>query len=446
MQPEVSYYYGFIKHFENFLEKFIYKIFKIFDSIYDWFWEIGIIKKCCKLYQKWEHIFIIGPILRILRCALDTRTAIFLPFFPIGIVFYKRDHHVFAAVFLFIALMYFAKILSNTTEVAAEHFGPVVSSLLNATFGNLVELVISGTTVAEEDASLTISSLVGSILLKNLFITGSCFIFGGLKGKPLHQTKSISSHLLFFICITLLLTMMSFAESNDQKISMKFKIQVGASFILFNYIVYLAVNINEDFRMLKIMKAKDEEEHGIIESSDEEEEGEHHHHEHHDEHHHKKRLPSKLACFGALFLGCAGLGPCASFFVSSLRSLTNNKPISKIFVGLILLPLANALPEHISSIISAYKGQLDLVLHLTVGSTNQILGLVLPIIQFVSSHYPQAKLLLYFDDYVAAYLLVTAIFFSLCVINGMTHGINIYHGVICITTFVVIIYLSFAYE
>jgi calcium/proton exchanger cax len=89
--------------------------------------------------------------------------------------------------------MYFAKALSNTTEIAAEHFGPVIGALLNATFGNLVELIISGTTVSKGDATLTITNLIGSIVSNNLFVTGSCCFFGGFEGVPIRQKKAVIS-------------------------------------------------------------------------------------------------------------------------------------------------------------------------------------------------------------------------------------------------------------
>ncbi|CCH41476.1 Vacuolar cation/proton exchanger 3 [Wickerhamomyces ciferrii] len=448
IKPEASFFFTVVQYFDTLKDQALDKTFERSDRFYNWFWNISFIKWMCIKYRQWEQIKIIGPILQILRVALDTRTVIFLPFFPVGIVFYKREDDILAVVFLFLALMYFAKVLSNTTEIAAEHFGPVLGSLLNATFGNLVELIISGTTVSKEDATLTITSLIGSVISNNLFVTGSCCFFGGMEGKPLYNKKSITSHLLFFVCITVLLTMMSVVNDIDKDVSDKFKMdtsQVGAAFIFINYIVYLTMNTNEEFKYLKIKKARDEEERLMNPSSDSESDDD-------DDNdtssssssESSEELPSKLVCFGALALSIAGLGPCANFFVESLKDLTDGKPISKVFIGLIILPLAGSLPEHISSVISAQKGKLDLALNLSIGSSNQVIGFVLPIIQFISSHYPQTKFTLYFEDYIAAYLFGTALISSLCIVNGMIYGINVYHGVICITTFVFIIYLTFA--
>lgn len=447
VKKEASFFFTVVKYFDTLKDQAVDKTFERSDRFYSWWWNLKYIKWMSTKYKEWEQVFILGFFLQILRCALDTRTVIFLPFFPAGIVCYERKEDILAVVFLFLALMYFAKVLSNTTEYAAEHFGPVLGSLLNATFGNLVELIISGTTVSKEDATLTITSLIGSVISNNLFVTGSCCFFGGLEGKPLYNKKSITSHLLFFVCITILLTMMSVVNDIDYEITDKFKMdtsQIGASLIFVNYLVYLTMNTNEEFKYLKIKKAKDEEERAAMNSSSDDEDESSDETSSNSSNDTIEEIPSKLVCFGALALSIAGLGPCANFFVESLKDLTDDKPISKVFIGLIILPLAGSLPEHISSVISAHKGKLDLALNLSIGSSNQVLGLVLPIIQFISSHYPQTKFSLYFEDYVAAYLFGTAFISSLCIVNGLVYGINVYHGVICITTFVFIIYLTFA--
>jgi calcium/proton exchanger cax len=180
------------------------------------------------------------------------------------------------------------------------------------------------------------------------------------------------------------------SDLDSEKISLKFRMdtsQIGASTIFVNYLVYLAMNANEEFKVLKIKKAKadtdlerqkdnDSDGDSDIESeseSDNESDSDH---------------ASKIVCFGALALCIAGLGPTANFFVESLKELTDGKDIPKVFIGLIILPLAGSLPEHISSVVSAHKGNMDLAINLSIGSSNQVIGFVLPIIQFISSNYP----------------------------------------------------------
>lgn len=433
VKAEANAFYTFIDYCDGVKHELIDKTFERTDAIYNWFWQLRLVAWCSTHYYRWEKKFIIGTILQVIKCCLNTRSVLLLPFFPVGIVFYKRDNDILAVVFLFLALMYFAKVLSNTTEWASEHFGPVIGSLLNSTFGNLVELIISGTTVSKDDATLTITSLIGSIISNNLFVTGSCAVFGGMEGAPLVNKKSITSHIVFFMCVSLLFCMMCGIErlgGFNPSIQFKMNIsQVCASFVFVNYLVYLVLSTNEEFGKLK---KKDGELDKAESEQDEEEEEEE-----------SEDLPPKIVCFGALAVAIAGLGPTANFFVESLKKLTDNKPISKVFIGLIILPLAGSLPEHLSSVSSAYRGDTDLAVNLSVGSSNQVIGFVLPIIQFISSKYPKTGLTLFFEPFIAVFLAVTALMSSICLVHALIFNLNIFHSVLLISTFVLVTILTF---
>ncbi|KAH3680802.1 hypothetical protein WICMUC_000153 [Wickerhamomyces mucosus] len=445
VKQEVSIFYTIVQYFKAFKDEIIGKNLDRLDNLIQSFFSLPYIVKFIKIWHWGENLPYIGSIFQIFRCCLNTRLVFLLIFFPIGLIFYFQNQDYLAVIFLFLSLMFFAKVLSNTTEIASEHFGPVLGSLLNATFGNLVELIISGTTVSKEDSTLTITSLIGSIISNNLFVIGSCFFFGGLEGIKLIDKKPLVSNLVFFISITLLLSMMSVINDIDSnRINDNFKMntsQITASFILVNYLVYLIMNTNEQFKALKVKKIPDEEitnDNNLDLSDDSDSEDDDSDFEH------EEIIPSKIVCFGTLALSIAGLGPCANFFVESLKKLTDDKPISKVFIGLIILPLAGSLPEHISSIIAAHKGNMDLSINLAIGSSNQVIGFVLPIIQFISSHYPETKFSLYLEDYIASYLFICAFVSSACIMNGLMFGVNIFHGVLCITSFGFIVVLTFA--
>ena len=412
------------------------------DHFYLSFWTWPGIKDGVSFYQFHKDSRYLGTTLQVLRCCFDTRTILFLPLFPVGIVFYKRHNDIPAVICLLMALMYFAKLLSNTTEYASEHFGPVLGSLLNASFGNLVELIISGTTVSKDDAILTITSLIGSVISNNLLVIGSCFFFGGLDGVEIKSKTAIANHLFFLAAITLILTLMSVVSVIDSGKSMQFKMdtsQIGASFIFLCYFVYLTVSTNQEFKKISDKKSIDEvsendvdvelvQDIGLEQPLEEE----------------KKEIPSKLICFITLAIATAGLGPTANFFVESLKELTDGKPISKVFIGLIILPLAGSLPEHLSSLISAHHGHMDLAVSLAIGSSNQVLGMVLPIIQFISSKYPKTGFSLYFEPYVAGYLFCSTFICCFSLIHALLFSVNILHAVILLSTFGSIIYLTFA--
>ncbi|KAH3663570.1 hypothetical protein OGAPHI_004971 [Ogataea philodendri] len=407
VKSEASWFYRFIAFMKHIRHLLFDDMLEFIDSCYSGFWKWPVMVSLLQKYEANKDRKYVGTILQVIKLLLATRTVIFLPLFPVGIVLYARKKDIGAVITLVLALMYFAKILSNVTEHAEHHVGPALGALLNATFGNLVELIISGTTVSKDDATLTITSLVGSVISNNLLVIGSCFFFGGLDSALIAKTavKGIANHLFFLTCITLLLSMMSVISLIDPGKSIKFKMdtsQIGASFIFVVYVTYLIVSTNEEFKAMKRIKLKERQDRELSESqatdssdsdSDSDTESES------DE---KEEFFPLRVCFIALLVSVAGLGPTSNFFVEALKELTDDKPISKVFIGMVILPLAGSLPEHISSLISAHHDNMALSVSLAIGSSNQVLGMVLPIIQFISSHYPSTGFSLYIEPYVAA--------------------------------------------
>ena len=71
-----------------------------------------------------------------------------------------------------IGLIPLALILGEITEDLAVRFGPTVGGLLNATFGNVVELILSIVALTKGLYTVVASSLVGSILSNLLLVLG----------------------------------------------------------------------------------------------------------------------------------------------------------------------------------------------------------------------------------------------------------------------------------
>lgn len=78
-----------------------------------------------------------------------------------------------------------ALILGEVTEDLAVRFGDIVGGLLNATFGNVVELVLSLAALSKGLYTVVAMSLIGSILSNLLLVLGEL---------PAGQTISIQCH------------------------------------------------------------------------------------------------------------------------------------------------------------------------------------------------------------------------------------------------------------
>ena len=84
-----------------------------------------------------------------------------------------------------LAIVPLTVLLSHATESVAAKTGDSVGGLLNATLGNLAELIIALSALRAGQYMLVKASIAGPIVTNTLFILGASFLLGGLK----HHTQ-----------------------------------------------------------------------------------------------------------------------------------------------------------------------------------------------------------------------------------------------------------------
>jgi Ca2+:H+ antiporter len=89
--------------------------------------------------------------------------------------------HTLLFVLSVLATVPLAILLSHATESVAEKTGDAVGGLLNATLGNLTELVIAIAALHAGQYALVKGSIAGAIVTNSLFMLGAAFLLGGLK-------------------------------------------------------------------------------------------------------------------------------------------------------------------------------------------------------------------------------------------------------------------------
>ena len=105
-----------------------------------------------------------------------------LVFVPVAVML-DRSERPAALVFFAaaLAIVPLAALLVRSTEQLAERLGPAVGGLLNATFGNLPELIIAIVALRAGLVDMVRGSLIGAILGNILFGQGLAFLLGGLR-------------------------------------------------------------------------------------------------------------------------------------------------------------------------------------------------------------------------------------------------------------------------
>src|SRR5947209_10119795 len=89
--------------------------------------------------------------------------------------------HTLLFVLSVLAIVPLAALLSHATEAVAAKTGDTVGGLLNATLGNLTELVIAITALRVGQYMLVKASIAGAIVTNALFMLGACLLLGGLR-------------------------------------------------------------------------------------------------------------------------------------------------------------------------------------------------------------------------------------------------------------------------
>ncbi len=100
-----------------------------------------------------------------------------------------------------------AALLSHATESIAAKTGDAVGGLLNATLGNLTELIIALTALRAGQYVLVKASIAGAIVTNAMFMLGASFLLGGLKYHVQEYNRNnarLQSGLLFLATIALL--------------------------------------------------------------------------------------------------------------------------------------------------------------------------------------------------------------------------------------------------
>src|SRR5678816_2504005 len=133
-----------------------------------------------------------------------------LVFVPIVFIAQKArpQAHTMLFVLSVLAVVPLAALLSQATESVAAKTGDAVGGLLNATLGNLTELVIALTALRAGQYMLVKASIAGAIVTNSLSMLGASFLLGGLKYHVQEFNRSgarLQASLLFLATVALLI-------------------------------------------------------------------------------------------------------------------------------------------------------------------------------------------------------------------------------------------------
>ncbi|KAF1804880.1 calcium/proton exchanger [Mucor lusitanicus] len=388
---------------------------------------------------------------------------VLLVFVPIGIASHFVWSPTITFIMNFLAIIPLAKLLGFATEDIALRTGEIIGGLLNATFGNAVELIISVISLTQNLVVVVQASMLGSILSNLLLVLGMCFWAGGYRYPIQYFNKTVAqtSASLLFISVASLLIPASFygsihgtnTETNSELTQDILNISRATSIILlvlyFSYLFFQLKTHNylftgpsnpENRRASRLQlqeqrqsrQATFAEEGQIFINQTEEEEDE-------EEEVEEPQLPAWMS-IALLVIVTVIVGVCAEFLVSAIEEVTKVWHISETFVGLILIPIVGNAAEHLTAVTCAIKNKMDLALGVAVGSSMQIALLVTPLMVIIA--WPMGvEMSLFFNIYETAVLLIAVIMVNYLIMDGESNWLE---GLMLMAVYIVIA-ISFYY-
>ncbi|KAG0748658.1 hypothetical protein G6F16_006660 [Rhizopus arrhizus] len=284
-----------------------------------------------------------------------------LIFVPIAIVFSTFIKSSDTTVFTlnFIAIIPLAKLLGFATEEIALRSGSTIGALLNATFGNAVELILGIIALKEGLIRVVQASILGSIISNILLVLGFCFFLGGItrSEQNFNQTAAQTSCSLLALTTLSLLIPAAFSSTipKDSPTHGILDLSHGTSIVLL------------------ILKTHN---HLYEDEVDEDE------------------VPTTTLGFsiGLLLAVACIISLHAEYLVGAIEGVVEKWGINETFVGIILLPIVG------NSVTFAMKDKMNLCIGIAVSSSLQIGLLVTPVLVLVGWMIDQ-PLSLYFENF-----------------------------------------------
>ena len=257
-----------------------------------------------------------------------------------------------------LAIIPLAALLSHATESVAEKTGDAVGGLLNATLGNLTELIIALAALQAGEYMLVKASIAGAIVTNSLFMLGASFLLGGLRYRTQEFNRAggrLHAALLLMATIALItpaaVANLDLAQGASQKLS------TGLAVLL---IVAYGLSL-----LFSLKTHKD-----LFSGGDHGEKAE-------------ETLPIGVAV-GTLIAVTVLVALVSEIFVGSVQKAGETLGMSPAFIGFIVVALVGGAAEMAVAFSAARKNRLDMSVGIALGSASQIALFVAPVLVLLS--------------------------------------------------------------
>ena len=292
-----------------------------------------------------------------------------------------------------VALAALAWALAEATEQAGESAGPRASALLNATFGNLPEVVIVVLAIRAGLDDIARASIIGSVIGNIMLVLGLSLVIGGWRNGVQSFTEkvaAINSSMLALGVAGLGLPTLFAALEHDPNATELLSRWTGFALVVV-YAAYLFYSFQQP-------ALRDPGEAGGIRWS-------------------------RAQALALLALAAVGTGVVSEVLVDSIKPTVEALGVPRPFVGLVIVPFVGNVAEHFSAVRLAYRNRLDFAMGIAYGSGIQIV-LVASAVAVLAGVVVGNPLTLVFDPFQLAALAAAALGSTLIARGGETNWLE----------------------
>jgi len=254
------------------------------------------------------------------------------------------------------AILGLAWVVGLSTERLGALTGPQVGGILNATFGNIAELIIAFFALQAGLLTVVKASLTGSIIGNLLLVLGAAVLAGGLKNglQTFSQRIAGSNAALLVLAAVGLFIPAVFAASGNESQGTRVEESVLVALVL---MVGYGLSLVWQFTNPEATLGG----HGEPEG------------------HAGPAWTGRVAVI-VLLVAAGLLAVLSEILVGSIEPFIEQFGLSELFVGVILIPTIGNLAEHLVAVQLAYKNKIEFAMAVSFGSSLQVALFVAPVL------------------------------------------------------------------
>lgn len=312
-----------------------------------------------------------------------------------------------------LAIIPIAQLIVHSTEKIAVHTGDAVGGLLNATFGNAPEIIISIAALRAGLHDLVLGSLAGAVLANALFATGLAFLLGGIRVKEqvfnAQNARLLSSMML--VAVVSLMVPSAFYRTFQGKVDDCVIADLNiwlAVVLLAGYVLYLFFTLRTHKDLFQAVGGGEE---------------------------HVGTKPPIVPSIVFLVVGSVLAAFISEILVGAAEGTGEALGLSQIFIGVVVLAIVGGAAEIFSAVAMARKDRMDMSIGITMGSCVQVVLFITPLLVLSSLFMEGPPFLIAFPTGTIVAVLLTALMATVMTSDGKAQW---FRGVQLLMVYVII--------